>query len=214
MSLSNFVVFFISALSHFPSANFTNTHTLQELQIRVKDIWCLQWIGATGNDKLIWLCCVDSSAEIPLLPMFFLIKFVCAELVSSLHLFSFQRFAHWNWNQEKKLPGIITVSLWTFTFYLPPPFSWWKDHIWCSFFPALNLSDIYITFADLSLASWINNLPGRGEQKQFCLGSIPYDKTIFIFYKATKTQIQNTKFKEITLKLKLNQDPKVVGVFL
>ena len=121
MSLSNFVVFFISALSHFPSANFTNTHTLQELQIRVKDIWCLQWIGATGNDKLIWLCCVDSSAEIPLLPMFFLIKFVCAELVSSLHLFSFQRFAHWNWNQEKKLPGIIRVSLWTFTLYLLPP---------------------------------------------------------------------------------------------
>ena len=135
-------------------------------------------------------------------------------LWSSLHLFSFQRFAHWNWNQEKKLPGIIKVSLWTFTFYLPPPFSWWKDHIWCSFFPALNLSDIYITFADLSLASWINNLPGRGEQKQFCLGSIPYDKTIFIFYKATKTQIQNTQFKEITLKLKLNQDPKVVGIFL
>ena len=113
--------------------------------------------------------------------------------------FSFQRFAHWNWNQEKKLPWIIKVSLWTFTFYLPPPFSRWKDHIWCSFFPALNLSDIYITFADLSLASWINNLPGRGEQKQFCLGSIPDDKTIFIFHKATKTQIPNTQFKEIFL---------------
>ena len=122
MSLSNFVVFFISALSHFPSANFTNTHTLQELQIRVKDIWCLQWIGATGNDKLIWLCFVDSSAKIPLPPMFFLIWFVCAELVEFFASFLLSKVCSLELKPGKKIAGNYKSLFMDFYFLPASPF--------------------------------------------------------------------------------------------
>ena len=118
MSLSNFVVFFISALSHFPSANFTNTHTLQELQIRVKDIWCLHGLVqlemTNWFDFVAWILRPKS----PFRQCFSLFSLFARKFFAS---FLLSRFAHWNWNQEKKLPGIIKVFLWTLTFYLLPP---------------------------------------------------------------------------------------------
>ena len=129
MSLSNFVVFFISALSHFPSAKFT--HILcksfkSESKISGAFNGLVQLEMTNWFDFVAWILRPKS----PFRPLpFSLFSSFARNLWNSLHLFSFQRFAHWNLNQEKKLSGIIRVSLWTFTFYPPPPLLMKRPHL-------------------------------------------------------------------------------------
>ena len=88
MSLSNFLVFFISALSHFPSAKFTHTHfaraSNQSQRYLVPSMdWC-KWIWQTDLTLLRGFFGQNPPSVFPSLLSLFARKFIASFLLSKV----------------------------------------------------------------------------------------------------------------------------------